>query len=64
MVTPEQFDKWFEGLGYLDQRNFETLIRLPKAKTLVAEMSDGQYKDMAAFILDKATKQIKDCLGL
>jgi hypothetical protein len=64
MVTPEQFDKWLDGLSRHDRRNFQTLIGLPDARKLIAKMPDGQYKDMAVFLLDQAKLQILEYLEL
>lgn len=64
MITEEQFDKWVAGLSRHDRMNFETLIGLPKAKEIVEKMPEGQYKDMANFIIDKGREMAKQMLGL
>jgi hypothetical protein len=64
MITPAQFEKWLTELGVLDRMNFQTLIGLPGARKLVEKMPDGQYKDMAIFLLDEAAQKIKDILEI
>lgn len=64
MITPAEFDKWFNGLGMVDRMNFTTLIGLPQARKLVEKMSDGQYKAMATHLLDQSAALIKRLLEI
>jgi uncharacterized protein (DUF1778 family) len=64
MITSAQFEKWLIELSFLDRMNFQTLIGLPGARKLIEKMADGQYKDMATFILDEAAQKIKDILEI
>jgi hypothetical protein len=64
MITPEQFEKWLTGLSPHDRMNFQTLIGLPGAREIIEKMPDGDYKEMATFLLDEAAQQIKDILEI
>jgi hypothetical protein len=64
MITPAEFDKWFRDLGFLDKMNFQTLIGLPNATKLIKTMPDGQYKDMATFLLNQAKLLILEYLEI
>ena len=47
----KEYLRWRGGLSDMDRMNFECLIDLPNAQTLVAQLQPGKYQDMAIFAL-------------
>ena len=50
-ITVKSFEVWLEGLSKIDRMNFEILINLPNAESVIAKAPEGEYRSMAIFAL-------------
>jgi hypothetical protein len=59
MPTIEEYAAWKADLGTLDLMNYEMLLALPKADSIIDKAPDGEFKRMAkaGLLLTKATRK-------
>lgn len=59
VIRVEQLEKFQKSLSTIDLMNFRALIGLPKALEVIDKLDEGEYKEMAMFVV-LFTKPIQD----